>query len=412
MIAMSQTHTAATTAISCTHCGNNPVSHFLARVGTSTSIVLDPISQSFFRTWIGNFFVVFTEGMLSAVTKMFLLLRIAKFDADNIDDVSDRGKVLIMEARARGWYMATLRISGKAADQFKIVTTNGAEHIFTGLPRKGGSADILIGWIDDKAVLKEFLTSSGIAVSKGGSFTKWEDAERYFDAVSKPLIVKPRLGSRGRHTTTHIKTKEDLKKAFAIAKQLGHFVIIEEHLVGSVYRGTVIDGVLAGVLAGDPPRITGDGQQSISELIKRKNQSRHKLVAEVKYTTELDTFLKRLGYTLNTVLAANVTIDLSEKIGLSYGGNAREVTPLVHPKLRSELERAAKAINDPFLGFDFITTDVSTDPDTIKWGIIECNTVPFINLHHDPLEGEPVNVAKLVLDYFERSLVPSRGKVK
>ncbi len=127
-------------------------------------------------------------------------------------------------------------------------------------------------------------------------------------------------------------------------------------------------------------------------------------MAEVKYTPELNIFLQRLDYTLDTVLVAETTIDLSEKIGLSYGGNAREVTPSVHPKLRQELERAAKAINDPFLGFDFITTDVSADPDTIKWGIIECNTVPFINLHHDPLEGTPINVAKMVLDYFEKKV--------
>jgi cyanophycin synthetase len=132
--------------------------------------------------------------------------------------------------------------------------------------------------------------------------------------------------------------------------------------------------------------------------------SRHERVAEVKYTSELDIFLQRHDYTLDTILAADVTIDLTEKVGLSYGGNARDVTPLVHPKLRLELERAAKAIGDPFLGFDFITTDVSADPDTIKWGIIECNTIPFINLHHHPLEGESINVAKMVLDYFERKV--------
>ena len=401
---MSQTLSPNLAKPACPHCGNNPVSHFLARFDSTASIIMEPVSQSFFRTKLGIFCVVFVEGMLSAVNQMFLFLGIAKFDSENSDGVSERGQVLMEEARSRGWYMGMLRISGKATDQYKIVTSSGHKHIFIGLPRLGGSADILIGWIDDKALLKQFLTVNNIAVSKGGSFTKWEEAEKHFDTVSGPLIVKPRLGSRGRHTTTHITTKEDLKKAFYIAKQLGRFVGVEEHLVGSVYRGTVIDGVLAGVLAGDPPRITGDGTHTISELIVQKNQNRHSRVAEVKHTPELNIFLERLNYMLDTVLAAGVTIDLTEKIGLSYGGNARDVTPVVHPKLRLELERAAKVIGDPFLGFDFITTDVSVDPDTIKWGIIECNTVPFINLHHHPLEGEPINVAKMVLDYFERKV--------
>jgi D-alanine-D-alanine ligase-like ATP-grasp enzyme len=364
---------------------------------------MDPFSRALFSTRIGIFFVTLVEGILNAVNETFLFFGIAKFDSENIDDVSERGKVLMVEARARGWYMATMRISGKATDRFKLVTPNGRKHNFTSLPRLGGSVDMLIGWIDDKAVLKQFLSSHGVAVSKGGSFTNWEDVEKYFETVSGPLIVKPRLGSRGRHTTTHITTKEDLRKAFDIAKQLGRFVIVEEHLVGSVYRGTVIDGVLAGVLAGDPPRITGDGIHTISELIEQKNQTRHARVAAVKYTPELDIFLQRFNYTLDTVLATGTIIDLTEKVGLSYGGNARDVTPITHPKLRLELERAAKVIKDPFLGFDFITTDVSADPDITKWGIIECNTVPFINLHHHPLEGESINVAKMVLDYLERN---------
>jgi D-alanine-D-alanine ligase-like ATP-grasp enzyme len=365
---------------------------------------MEPLSQALFRTRVGIFFVVLVEKLLSAVNTTFLFLGLAKFDSANLEGVSERAQVLMEEARARGWYMGMLRISGKATDQFKIVTSSGHSQVFIGLPRMGGSADILIGWIDDKAVLKQFLTKNNIAVSKGGSFTIWEEAEKHFDTVGGPLIVKPRLGSRGRHTTTHITTKEDLKKAFDIAKQLGRFVVVEEHLVGSVYRGTVIDGVLAGVLAGDPPRVTGDGIHTISELIEQKNQNRHSRVAEVKHTPELNIFLQRLNYNLNTVLTADATIDLTEKVGLSYGGNARDVTPVIHPKLRLELERAAKAIKDPFLGFDFITTDVSADPDTIKWGIIECNTVPFINLHHHPLEGESINVAKMVLDYFEKKV--------
>jgi hypothetical protein len=56
---------------------------------------------------------------------------------------------------------------------------------------------------------------------------------------------------------------------------------------------------------------------------------------------------------------------------------------------------------DYILGFDFITPSVEVDPDTVRWGIIECNSVPFINLHHDPLIGDPVNVAAKVWDLVE-----------
>lgn len=389
---------------SCPHCGNNPVPHLPGWVDSTMSIAMQSLSQSFLETKIGTFFLKVTDVILYVVRRLFEFLGVIRFDTDSNDDVSDRAKVLIEEARARGWEMATMRIFGRATDVFQLILPSGREVVFEGLPRMGESAPVLTGWIDDKALLKERLLQEGVAVSKGKSFSDWKDAEKYFESAEKPLIVKPRLGSRGRHTSTHLYTLEDFRKAFEVAQQLCHHVIVEEHLVGSVYRGTVIDGKLAGVLAGDPPRITGDGVHSIRTLIEEKNTNRHERVGEVKYTDKLNTFLAKFSYTLDTVLSAGETIDLTEKIGLSYGGNAREVTPDVHPKLHAELERAANIIGDPFLGFDFITTDVSVDPDTVKWGIIECNTVPFINLHHDPQEGTPINVAGMVLDYVERNI--------
>jgi cyanophycin synthetase len=216
--------------------------------------------------------------------------------------------------------------------------------------------------------------------------------------------VKPRFGSRGRHTTTFVSTLVDLKVAYKSARELSWPVIVEEHLTGSVYRATCVDGKLVGILAGDPPRITGDGVHTIKELIDTKNATRPERVGEVKYTEKLTAFLARQQYTLETVLPAGLRIDLSEKIGLSYGGCSREDTAVTHPKLQAELARAAKVVGDPLLGFDFIAPSITADPDTMKWGIIECNSVPFINLHHDPLEGTPVNAAAAVWDWIERDL--------
>lgn len=367
--------------------------------------MLNPLTEKVLETRLGKLVFSFTNYLIKWTLALALLLRIARFDDDRSLVVSDRGRVLLDEAYARGWKMETLRVFGKVTDVFKLTTPLGKSLVFNGLPRVNGiHDDVLTGWIDDKALLKERLFRESVPVSYGRSFARWADAEEYFKTANKPLIVKPRLGSRGRHTTTHITNMEDFKRAFEIGKQMGRHVIVEEHLIGSVYRGTVIDGVLVGVLAGDPPRITGDGVHTIRELIDSKNANRHERVKDVTITDRTETFLKRLGYTPDTILESGITIDLSEKIGLSYGGNAREVTPEVHPKLHKELERAGQIVGDPFLGFDFISTDISADPDTVKWGIIECNTVPFINLHHDPLEGEPINAAAAVLDYVERKI--------
>ena len=402
---MSQTHsTKEMKKNSCPHCGNNPTSHVNAWVDSTVCAFMNPVSQKFLQTFVGRMLFGFTNYLLKGSVWIFTKIKIIRFDPDHSCIISDRGRVLAEEAERRGWKMETARVCGKVTDTYRIIFPNGKKFLFSGLPRVGNHTDILSGWIDDKAVLKEHLSKGNVPVSRGKSFIDFLHAEHFFHTLRKPVIVKPRLGSRGRHTNTHLMNVSDFKRAFRIAKQLGRSVIVEEHLTGSVYRATVIDGVLGGVLAGDPPRITGDGMCTIQELIEEKNAHRDVRVGEVKITDGLLHFLQKQKYALTTILPKGITIDLSEKIGLSYGGNSREVTPEVHPKLHAELERAAHIVGDPLLGFDFITTDVSADPDTVRWGIIECNSVPFINLHHDPLVGEPINVAKMVLDYLEREL--------
>jgi cyanophycin synthetase len=214
--------------------------------------------------------------------------------------------------------------------------------------------------------------------------------------------VKPQLGSRGRHTTTHIYTKEDLLKAYRIAKQLCHFVIVEEHLFGSVYRATYVGGEIVGILRGDPPRITGDSVHTIKELIAIKNENKKNLVKDVQITDGLVEFIGRQNLTLDTVLESGRTIDLSEKIGISYGGFAAEEFPTTHLKLLSYLKKAGDFLKAPVVGFDFIIEDAKADPDTQRWGIIEANSLPFINLHHFPLEGDPINVAGKVWDLWKK----------
>lgn len=388
----------------CPHCGNNQISHLNAWIDSTVCEFMNPVSQKFLKTYPGRALFSFTNYILKGALWVFTKINIVRFDPDHSCIISERGGVLAEEAEARGWKMETARVLGKTTDAYRIIFPDKRKFFFSGLPRVGNNADVLSGWIDDKALLKACLAKEGVPVSRGESFHDFSDAELFFHTLQKPVIVKPRLGSRGRHTNTHLMNVVDFERAFYIAKQLGRGVIVEEHLVGSVYRATVIDGVLGGVLAGDPPRITGDGVHTIQELIEIKNINRDVRVAEVKVTDGLVHFLQKQKYSLASILPAGTTIDLSEKIGLSYGGNSREVTPEVHPKLHAELERAAQVVGDPLLGFDFITTDVSADPDTVRWGIIECNSVPFINLHHDPLIGKPINIAAMVLDYLEREL--------
>ena len=169
-----------------------------------------------------------------------------------------------------------------------------------------------------------------------------------------------------------------------------------------MYRGTYIGGEIVGNLRGDPPRVTGDGTSPISALITKKNAARLPRVQEFVIKPESLLFLKRQGYAPDTVLQMGVTIDLTEKVGLSYGGYSEEMIDATHPEIVRILKAAGDAIGTPIVGFDFIIPDPTQDPRDQKWGIIEANMNPFIDLHHFPLVGDPINVAAKVWDMWEK----------
>lgn len=284
---------------------------------------------------------------------------------------------------------------------YHAIFPNNTTIRFFGMPRPPETRFKGERWMDDKFILKKKLRASGIPVPTGASFTNFRTARAFFRTLTKPIVVKPRRGSRGSHTTTCIYTESDLYEAFTIAKQLCYFVILEEQINGVIYRGTVIDGKLVGVLAGEPPRVTGDGSHSIMQLIEIKNKNKGLLTSDVTITPLLHHFLSRNRYSLSSVPRQGVIVDLSQKMGFRNGGTSTECTHQVHPELIKLLEKSARIVDDPIIGFDFIIPDATKDPREQRWGIIEANGSPFIHMHDDPELGTHNNVARHIWDLWK-----------
>jgi hypothetical protein len=348
------------------------------------------------------------------------------------------------EAEKRGIEMREVLLFGRAVDTYVAVKKypssfinypspteikdKGLTIVFNGLPRPAGYTNKWLDLMDDKWLFKKVMLKNSLPVPAGASCRDFGQAEKIFLQIQKSeiqnpksdlsaiasaaaeinsipeivnpkaVIVKPRSGSRGRHSTTFVYSAEDLKKAFKIAKQLCYWVMVEEQLFGPVYRATVINGHLAGVLRGDPPFITGDGSSSIASLIEQKNRQPHPGVKNIAADSSCEVFLSRQNLKLSTVLEKGRAVNLSEKIGVNYGGSSSEDFEICHPDNKELFLRAALVLGDPIVGFDFIIPDITKSYKDQRTGFIEVNSLPFINLHHDPLLGRPRNAASLVWD--------------
>ncbi len=349
----------------------------------------------------GSFVNRVVNALLVPYIYFFRALGLVHFSSDVTKACSERSQVIWEEANKRGIKMEQFILYDKPIEQYRAYI-HSSWHYFGSLPIPPWKSSRSYVWMDDKAVLKKHLMRAGVPVSRGGRAYTLRQARTLFRSLEKPVIVKPEMGSRGRHSLTHLYTEHEFIEAFTIAQQLCQFVVVEEHLVGSVYRGTYVDGRVWGSLRVDPPRITGDGAATIAALIEKKNQSRIEDVAAFRITEVALSFLARSGYALDTVLEKGKVIDLTEKIGLSYGGDAVEDFARAHGKTLEYLKKAGDSLRAPIVGFDFIIEDITKDPDLQKWGIIEANAVPFINLHHFPREGAPINVASKVWDMWDK----------
>lgn len=387
----------------CPACGNNPVPHFSTWLSETAQVFLLPLDRLIVRGWAYLFLSFLVHKFFIFSIRLLKAVGATQTNSDITRVVCERGKVFWEEAKKRGIPMQNFIVRGRSVDVYQA-TIRGRRIYFNGLPRPIRTANGSEFWLDDKEVLKNELRSADVPVANGGSFSRWGQLLKTFHELDKPVILKPRLGSRGRHTTTNIFTEDELKTAFKIAKQLCFWVVMEEHLQGSVYRATLIDGKLVGLLRGDPPRVIGDGVHAIIELVDIKNKNRHSAVSEVVIGEQHKNFLGRRGLALSDAPKIGKTIDLLEKIGVSYGGWRAEVIKIAHLEIKSAMERAAAAIGDPLVGFDFIIQDITRSPQGQKWGIIECNGTPFIDLHHEPLEGEPSNVARELWNYVENNI--------
>ena len=172
----------------CLYCGNNPISHVHARIDSSVSGILDPLARRFLRTGIGRILFNVTSFMSEGILRIFCIAGVAHFDEDYERITSDRGKVLLDEARTQGWKCEVLCVFGSVTDTYRLISPRGQTTTFAGLPRFGAHTDFTSGWIDDKAVLKQRLKEAHVPVSEGRSFSRWTEAADYFHTAKAPCI--------------------------------------------------------------------------------------------------------------------------------------------------------------------------------------------------------------------------------
>lgn len=389
---------------SCAACGNSPVNHPITFVFNSLNVLFSMLSYATRSTRslrALEYWARILMGRLDVFHSAALeRIGLVSFGTDVTKARTYRSQVVWEEAHRRGIEMQQVILGSSHTDVYRA-QLRGSWHYFKSLPVPDELPQDAYLWIDDKFFLKQALGTAGIAAPATRSVLTASQAILAYRELGAPVVVKPRAGSRGRHTTTAIASEAELVRAFKSARKLCAFVSVERYLEGPVCRGTVIGGRLAGFFAATPPQVLGDGTSTIRELIAARNATLPERVQPIVVTDEHLAQLRRQDCTLETIVPRGKQVSLTHRTGRLFGGETRELLDSVHPKLRAALERAAEVLRVPVVGFDLIIADPEADPDGQAWGIIEANSLPFIDLHYLPLYGTPSNPAAQVWDLWK-----------
>lgn len=381
----------------CPDCGGAQVNHNVVYISIWLSAAIEP-----WTNWMGN---LIPESKLEWIgpilTRTLTIMKLGKMQNEPSEKDSLRARVLWEEAIKRNISMKEFLLFGIGRDVF-LSKYNGEKRFFDVLPRTKNYNPKGLEWMDNKNEMKKHFKLAGIPVAAGGIASSKKEALKIFRSLNKPVIAKPNLGSRSRHTTTHISTEEELITAYKKAHQLSPWVMIEEELSGFVFRGTLIGKKFVACLRREPAYVIGDGIHTVKELIEIENLNPlrqgpifHKLSLDEEATKEL----KHWGKDENTIPKKDEVVTLGQKTSRSVGGGITDMTDVIHPDNIEMLEKIAEVLDDPLIGVDFIMDDVSKSwRDQPRSGVIECNSAPFIDLHHFPLVGKPRNVAAKLWD--------------
>ncbi|MGY6568622.1 MAG: N-acetylglutaminylglutamine synthetase [Salinarimonas sp.] len=309
-------------------------------------------------------------------------------------ELNPYARLIIDEARRRG---IDVEVTDAEGGFFRLFYGGRSIHCRESLSEL--TTAVAMSICDDKAVTRRVVERAGVVVPEqlvAGDAA----AMRAFLERHGSVVVKPARGEQGRGIAVGIETMEELEAAVEVARNYCDRVLIEQCVTGEDLRLVVIDFRLVAAAVRRPAQIVGDGTTSIRELIER--QSRRRMAAtggesSIPLDGETERTVAAAGYDFDTVLPEGTVLNVRRTANLHTGGTIHDVTSHVHPRLVQAAIRAARAIDIPVTGIDFMVPS----PYEPEYAFIEANERPGLANH------EPQPTAERFIDLLFPLSIPA-----
>lgn len=255
----------------------------------------------------------------------------------------------------------------------------------------------------DKELTKKLLAAAGVPVPAGRAVKDAEDAWLAACEIGLPVVVKPKDGNQGKGVTVNITTKDHLVRAYAIATEFRDDILVERYMPGNDYRLLVVGDRLVAAARRDPPKVVGDGVQTVAELVAqvnldpRRGSGHSTSLTKIRIDDIALTCLAHQGVTPDTVPAKGQRVNLRNNANLSTGGSATDVTDDVHPEVAARAVAAAHMVGLDICGVDVVCDSILRPLESQGGGVVEVNAAPGLRMHLSPSFGKGRAVGEAVI---------------
>jgi D-alanine-D-alanine ligase-like ATP-grasp enzyme len=391
------------------YCGDSPVWHRQQYIEAGVDSVVSALQRP--RTKPPSRLLQFDRseiirGVTALVFDALIRVGVVAVVTDPALAGTSRTRSVWNEAVRRGIIMQELRVFGTPRELQRALlpigpgSTRRGWHYFESIPVPFWRSQYGIGWIDDKNALKRVFAVHQLPVPRGRSVTTLAGARRVLRELGTAVITKPREGSRGRHTTVGITEETELAEAFARAKQLCPFVMVEEYVEGRVYRATCIAGKVIGIMELARPIVVADGVKTVDELRRHHNEQGKAFpqLSDVEDTAFFRMAIKHQGYASDSVPAAGTPVLLAEFSERVNGGYFIDCTDSIPLSTQEVIARAAQVCGVDVVGFDIVSKDLTNSNE--RFVFLEANSLPYIEIHEIPHAGPVRNVSAAIFDLW------------
>jgi cyanophycin synthetase len=256
----------------------------------------------------------------------------------------------------------------------------------------------------DKQLTRQMLQTVGVPTPDGRTVQNADDAWEAAQEIGLPVVVKPQDGNFGRGVATNLTTREQVAKAYELARPEGDGVIVESYAEGSDFRLLIVGDKLVAAARREPANVVGDGQHTIRHLVEVENQNPLRSDGHATSLSFLPLdglsleVLASQGFTPDSVPAAGQRVLIRRNANLSSGGTATDVTDFVHPEITARAIEAAKAVGLDICGIDIVVRDISRPLEVQGGVVVEVNAGPGLRMHLAPSSGTPRPVGDAIVD--------------